>query len=820
MRTTPVTSCRLLSLRQTLDINTKQALDNQIRDNPNEQLVTPDNSSPLETDPRGKPLTEKQLQELADTLDLDNSDIEDDLLTRDNDVDEELELEQDLEQEILPPEDDGFDSEDDVPLSHFVPARSKKWMRKAFIPPNPPNPVNYSDSLKNPLEYFEKYISNDFFASVSTLTNMREVSVTGHSLETSATEIKKLFGCTMLIGIYALPRLRMFWAQNTRVPIVSDNITRNRFFKLRSRLKVVDDNMISAEEKSHDRFWKVRPLLDSIQRGCRMNERSPMVSIDEQMIPFAGQVLMKQFVRGKPNPVGLKNFVMTTPTGIPLDFYLYEGKGSSVESALLATPEKLDVGGRMVLKLTDTLPLGVFVFTDRYFTSIPLIDFLFSRKVFLAGTIMANRIPKNAGISSDNDLKKKKRGSYDQLVRDDGKISLVKWFDNKPVNLASSCMGVEPEAAGWLEYRENAKAAGLPRKEIMDFLDFKLSIAKSLILENQGEDDMEFEAEDDEQPGSKRRSVQPIPDKRFRDFRYPFILSHIPPSVANYDNRCPRVGYKEMRQRTSFISVAPHGTGFKEIPKAPGMEYQIASGLNSGTPLLEPDVTTAGDASPTCERGTPASWPPSSATGDCFGFEATSRHVTLNPQLVQLLSDSGQNRDTHGGGTAITIKKSIAQTQIPPFNTIIENTAIKLEIYNTSVQLISAYRPPNKATTLLDYEVLFHPNETTLLAGDLNSKHSSRGCKEKIDTMVTKNILIRAVITSMVLMVYTNSLTTQIDEGAAITNDMYIRHNDKTCVHSDAGRCHGKDGKIDLIVSTGKRIFRAKSYREANRSNH
>ncbi|ERL89809.1 hypothetical protein D910_07170 [Dendroctonus ponderosae] len=213
----------------------------------------------------------------------------------------------------------------------------------------------------------------------------------------------------------------MFWAQNTRVPIVSDNITRNRFFKLRSRLKVVDDNMISAEEKSHDRFWKVRPLLDS-----------------------------------------------------------------------------------------------VFVFTDRYFTSIPLIDFLFSRKVFLAGTIMANRIPKNAGISSDNDLKKKKRGSYDQLVRDDGKISLVKWFDNKPVNLASSCMGVEPEAAGWLEYRENAKAAGLPRKEIMDFLDFKLSIAKSLILENQGEDDMEFEAEDDEQPGSKRRSVQPIPDKRCR----------------------------------------------------------------------------------------------------------------------------------------------------------------------------------------------------------------------------------------------------------------------------------------------------------------
>lgn len=124
--------------------------------------------------------------------------------------------------------------------------------------------------------------------------------------------------------------------------------------------------MVSAEEKSHDRFEKVRLLLDSVQI---------LRDIDEQMIPFAGQVIMKKFVHGKPNPVGLKNFVMTTPTGIPWDIYLYEGKGTSVKSSLAAS-EMLDVGGKMVLKLTDTLLLSVFVFTARYFTSIPLIDFI------------------------------------------------------------------------------------------------------------------------------------------------------------------------------------------------------------------------------------------------------------------------------------------------------------------------------------------------------------------------------------------------------------------------------------------------------------
>lgn len=194
-----------------------------------------------------------------------------------------------------------------------------------------------------------------------------------------------------------------------------------------------------------DRFWKVRPLLDMVQRGCHKNRRTKSVSIDEQMIPFHGKVLMRQYVRGKPNPVGLKNFVATSPGGIPLDFYLYEGKGTSLESALTQTPEKIDVGGRMVMKLTDTLPIGVCVYTDRYFTSIQLIDALLSKRISLVGSIMANRIPKNAVLLKDNELKKLGRGSSNKLVRQDGKIILTKWFDSRPVHFASSKCGVEPE---------------------------------------------------------------------------------------------------------------------------------------------------------------------------------------------------------------------------------------------------------------------------------------------------------------------------------------------------------------------------------------
>ncbi|KAG5865374.1 hypothetical protein JTB14_010012 [Gonioctena quinquepunctata] len=326
------------------------------------------------------PLTELELEEIALNLDLDQSDLDD--LSSDDDEDE---VDLGLENVVPNPDDieiadNMSDSSDEEPLAHYLLGYQKKWPRTRQFEPSQFNfqEENIDTELEQPIAYLNKYISDKFFEDVALFTNMREVADKGRSLETSEYEMRTFFGASMLIGIYGLPRIGMYWARNTRVPIISDNISRNRYFQLRSRLKLVEDQKISKEERNLDKFWKIRPMLDTVQRGCRNNKRTRYVSIDEQMIPFHGQVKMHQFVRGKPNPVGLKNFVMTTPKGVPLDFYLYEGKGSSVDSCLVKMPEKLDVGGRMVLKLTEALPIGVSVYIDRYFTSISLIDLLSS----------------------------------------------------------------------------------------------------------------------------------------------------------------------------------------------------------------------------------------------------------------------------------------------------------------------------------------------------------------------------------------------------------------------------------------------------------
>nr|XP_015910855.3 piggyBac transposable element-derived protein 3 [Parasteatoda tepidariorum] len=180
-------------------------------------------------------------------------------------------------------------------------------------------------------------------------------------------------------------------------------------------------------------------MLNKVRQRCLKQKRPQIVSIDEQIIPFHGQVSMRQYVRGKPNPVGIKVFVMCTSYGLPLDFIFYEGKGTDVSS-----PEDtsfMDLGGKIVLKLSDSLFPGSSIYFDRYFTSELLLDLLLNRELYATGTLMKNKVPKLIQLKTDAEMRREGRGSINQIVRGDKHISLVKWFDNKSVLLLSTQHG-------------------------------------------------------------------------------------------------------------------------------------------------------------------------------------------------------------------------------------------------------------------------------------------------------------------------------------------------------------------------------------------
>lgn len=98
----------------------------------------------------------------------------------------------------------------------------------------------------------------------------------------------------------------------------------------------------------------------------------------------------------------------------------------------------------MIVRLTKHLPQGITIYMDRYFNSILLLDELHLRGFQGTGTLVLARVPKNAPLYSDAELRGGGRGYVNQVVIDDGQISVVKWFDNKPVILTSSIHGKDP----------------------------------------------------------------------------------------------------------------------------------------------------------------------------------------------------------------------------------------------------------------------------------------------------------------------------------------------------------------------------------------
>ena len=246
---------------------------------------------------------------------------------------------------------------------------------------------------------------------------------------------KDILGIHIMLGCIKFPRMNMIWSSRFRFDPIANVMSRDRFFLLRVNLHVVDRYAVTDEAKKQNRIWKVQRVIDLVRNRCLAIERKVgCYSIDEQMIPFTGKCNVKQYVPGKPRPVGLKNFVCTTSSGLMVDFEVYQGSTTNL-------PEKdtIGLGPSVVMRLVSTLPKRSFVYFDRYFTTLSLMTRLLEEQIHGTGTIQTNRF-KAFNFLKDNRMK---RGKYEEITRSDNAVSFVKWKDTKSVLMVFTCTGAE-----------------------------------------------------------------------------------------------------------------------------------------------------------------------------------------------------------------------------------------------------------------------------------------------------------------------------------------------------------------------------------------
>lgn len=329
------------------------------------------------------------------------------------DVLDELELDDDLDEPMMPGSDDEFsdcemediddESDDEQPATPHSPTQPQ-----SATPP----PCSWSSTLtpltiddftspagptltvpESPSDVFQLMFTPTFINSIVEQSNLYAKEVMGDDKYSSwekitSEELKAYFGFCILMGINRLPAIDDYWSsdQVLHYSPIADRIPRDRFREISRYLHFADNSTLEPRgSPGHDRLGKVRPVINHLsQRFSDLYKPHREVSVDEAMIKFTGRSSVKQYMPMKPIKRGIKVWVMAdSHNGYFHTLQVYTGKQGGGEKQL---------GARVVKDLTQDLKgKNHHVYFDNFFTSEQLLQDLVEDNIYACGTARKDR---------------------------------------------------------------------------------------------------------------------------------------------------------------------------------------------------------------------------------------------------------------------------------------------------------------------------------------------------------------------------------------------------------------------------------------------
>jgi len=243
-------------------------------------------------------------------------------------------------------------------------------------------------------------------------------------------QLKTFLAYVLNMGLSRKPEIRLYWSTHpaTAAPWFRESgLSRDRFLSILKFLRFAEpDSLVTG-----DRLKRIRPFLTKMQTIFKENyQPNRQICVDESLILYKGRLKFKQFIKSKRSRFGVKVFSLCSSDGYMYNFEIYTGQGDQT----FPTPEGTDlsVSERVVTYLMrDLLDLGYAVYTDNWYTSVRLAEYLLTRETLLTGTVRVNR-----GIPS---LVQQERLNTGQTVfaRKDN-VLVVKYQDKREVHLVTT----------------------------------------------------------------------------------------------------------------------------------------------------------------------------------------------------------------------------------------------------------------------------------------------------------------------------------------------------------------------------------------------
>ncbi|XP_008181189.1 piggyBac transposable element-derived protein 4-like [Acyrthosiphon pisum] len=294
------------------------------------------------------------------------------------------------------------------------------------------------NSNSSKLEFFKAFVSEFLLGKVAFETNryakqyIQSNEISHQSRvnawkDTNVDEMYTFLATTILMSRNKKLDMKDYWSTDPLLssPIFRQIISRNRYLLLHQMLHFCNNE----NQEKGNRLFKLDVVLDEI----RTNFKAGMVPfqnivIDESLVLWKGRLSFKQFIKTKRHRFGIKFFVLCdVETDFILDFIIYTG----TETRLLPYDANIGISGAVVKTLiAPYLNKGYNLYTDNWYTSPILAQYLYKKKTTITGTVRKNR----RGMPE----LKNKLAVGDVQSAHSKNIMVLKWVDRREVFMLST----------------------------------------------------------------------------------------------------------------------------------------------------------------------------------------------------------------------------------------------------------------------------------------------------------------------------------------------------------------------------------------------
>lgn len=208
--------------------------------------------------------------------------------------------------------------------------------------------------LDTPIQFFLYLFSVELIKKICEETNFYQVQKDPNStFRVSEVDLRHFIGLVFLMSLVQFPRVTNHWSPILGTPLIQETMQLNKFKKIRQILHFNDNSKnLPRDNPDHDRIYKIRPLVDSLNEAYSKVPMEEHLCVDEQMCSTKARNILKRYNPNKPHKWGYKYFVLSGVSGFAYKTEVETGK----ENVVLPGEPDLGASSNVVVRLARMIP--------------------------------------------------------------------------------------------------------------------------------------------------------------------------------------------------------------------------------------------------------------------------------------------------------------------------------------------------------------------------------------------------------------------------------------------------------------------------------